>query len=412
MLGAIAQGTTVISGLLRGDDVKRTIHALQSCDVKIAEQHDCLVIEGVGLYGLQAPKSALYLGNSGTSMRLLTGIFAGQQFVTRCTGDASLSARPMRRVVDPLRSMGADISLSDDNTPPVLIRPVNELNSIEWVSTVASAQVHSAILLAALYAEGQTYILEPKPTRNHTENMLKSFGCQVDRVQNLLSIRGKLDLNGQQLDIPADFSSAAFFIVAALVTPESEILLEKVGVNETRTGLLVALRMMGAKIRFENERMIGRERVADLRVYAEDRLHGIDLPVSLVSLMIDEMPIMAVAAAVARGTTVIRGCEELRVKESDRIKTITTGLQSLGIAVEELPDGMIIHGGKFSGGRVDSCGDHRIAMACAVAGSIAEEEVEIVNCDCVKTSFPGFASVARQVGMDLRTDSVECLNAS
>ncbi len=401
MLGSLARGKTQILGLLQGDDVRRTVHAFRSCGVGIEEQGERLIIDGVGLNGLQAPESEIYLGNSGTSMRLLTGIFAGQTFETRLTGDGSLSRRPMKRIVDPLRLMGADISLATGDTPPVVVRPVEQLRPIEWIAPLASAQVQSAILLAGLYATGSTYVLQPRPTRNHTANMLSSFGCVVDQVQTLVMIKGRPDLRGQNVQIPADFSSAAFFIVAGLLIPDSEIVLENVGVNSTRAGLLIALELMGASIRLENRRVVGGEPIADIRVRAGQPLAGIKLPVSLVSLMIDEIPILAIAAAAATGQTVIRGCEELRVKESDRIKTVMEGLVSLGIEVEELADGLIICGGSFSGGQVDSFGDHRIAMAFAVAGAVADSEVAVMNADCVNTSFPGFDVLAQRCGMDI-----------
>ncbi len=407
MLGSIAKGVTRIKGLLRGEDVSRTIQTFQACGVPIAFQDDgWLVIEGVGLTGLQQPAAEIDLGNSGTSMRLLTGLFAGQTFATVFTGDESLSKRPMRRVVEPLREMGADIALTNSGTPPVHIRPAAKLQPIQWRLPIASAQVKSAILLAALYADGQTRIAEPVVTRDYTETMLTRFGALVRRRGIDISIEGKPKLNGQCVEIPVDFSSAAFFIVAALLVGGSELVLENVGVNKTRTGLLSALIAMGAAIDLENQRQVGAELVADLHIRSTDTLQGIDVPADLVPCMIDEIPILAIAAAFAKGRTVLTSCEELRVKESDRIHSVVAGLNTLGIDVTERPDGMIIEGGRVHGGRVDSFGDHRIAMAFAVAGAASEAEVEILNCECVNTSFPGFVEIAQACGIDIETHEI------
>ena len=400
ILGSIARGTTRVTGLLRGEDVTRTIQAFQACGVAIEYQdHDWLVIEGAGLDGLSQPAAAIDLGNSGTSIRLLTGLFAGQGFETVFKGDESLSTRPMRRVVDPLREMGAQISLTSDGTPPVHIHPVSRLQSIDWQLPIASAQVKSAILLAALYAHGQTRISEPIATRDYTETMLARFGASVRRDGIDIQIEGKPKLKGQHIEIPADFSSAAFFIVAALLVHGSELLLKDVGVNTTRTGLLSALAAMGASISFENQRQIGAEPVADLRIVSTGMLQGIEVPANLVPFMIDEIPILAIAAALANGRTVLTGCDELRVKESDRIHSVVAGLKALGVNVTEHTDGMSIEGGSLRGGQVDSFGDHRIAMAFAVAGAVCDSEIEILNCDCVNTSFPEFVEVAQACGI-------------
>ncbi len=401
ILGSVANGTTRIQGLLEGDDVKRTIQVFRACGVNIEHQDSSLVIEGVGIDGLEAPASDMYLGNSGTSMRLLTGIFAGQQFETIFTGDESLSNRPMFRVAKPLRRMGADISLAEGDTPPVHIKPVEQLIPIKWKMFVASAQVKSAILLAGMQAHGPTRVIEYGATRDHTEKMLRQFGCDVEQTDQTITVEGRSELRGQQVRIPADFSSAAFFIVAGLIVSNSEVAVERVGVNPTRTGLLTALKHMGASVEVNNLDNIGEEPVADIRVSAKGQLKGVELSKKLVPLMIDEIPILAIAAAVAKGRTVISGCKELRVKESDRIRSIARGLEALGVRVQEKPDGMIIEGGSFSGGQVDSFGDHRIAMAFSIAGAVASSEVEILNCDCVNTSFPEFADTARRSGIDL-----------
>jgi len=402
MIGSIARGTTRVKGLLDSEDVMRTRQALQACGAQIAfKEGGEWVIEGVGLEGLKAPKSDIYLGNSGTSIRLLTGLFAGQQFSTVLTGDPSLSMRPMRRIVDPLSRMGANITLSEEGTPPVRIDPAKSLNSINWCQQIASAQVKSAILLAALYAQATTHITEQVPTRDYTESMLNQFGASVQHCGTDISISGRPELKGQAIDVPVDFSSAAFFIVAALLVPSSDLLLENVGINNTRTGLLQALKAMGALISIENQRRVAMEWVADLRIQHQKSLQGIKVPAELVPLMIDEIPILAIAAAFAKGRTVLTGCEELRVKESDRIASVANGLAALGIAVEEQPDGMSIEGGRLGSGRVNSFGDHRIAMAFAVAGAVAGRDVEIDNCDCVNTSFPGFVDVARSCGINI-----------
>ncbi len=406
IIGSIAKGITRVEGLLRGDDVMRTIQAFQACGVRIEfEDSSSLMIEGVGMDGLSAPDSEIDLGNSGTGIRLLTGLFTGQRFETTFTGDQSLSKRPMRRVADPLRLMGADISLSEYGTPPVRIRPVERLHPIDWQLPVASAQVKSAVILAALYARGQTRIKETIPTRDYTFTMLNQFGANLQRMNNVISIDKFSRLEGQSVKVPGDFSSAAFFIVAALLVPESELVLLNVGVNQNRIGLLSALDAMGADIELQNRRLVGAEAVADIRIRNKGTLTGVEIPVSLVHLMIDEIPILAIAAAVADGRTVLSGCEELRIKESDRIHSVASGLAALGIDVEERPDGMCIEGGQFKGGQVESFGDHRIAMAFAIAGAVSQAEIEVLDCDCVDTSFPQFVSVARNCGIDIEFES-------
>ncbi|MDE0308249.1 MAG: 3-phosphoshikimate 1-carboxyvinyltransferase [Acidiferrobacterales bacterium] len=401
IFGSIAKGRSVIEDILLSEDVWMTINAFRTCGIDIRQDGSELTIEGKGLGGLQKPHSDIYCGNSGTSLRLLTGLFAAQQFPSRFTGDESLSTRPMLRVVEPLRQMGANITLSDNNSLPVSITPSERLSPIVWKLPVASAQVTSAILLAGLYAVGKTTVVEPELTRNHTMNFLDAFGCPVERDSGRISITGGSQLTGQRIQVPADFSSAAFYIVAATVTPGSDLTLKGVGVNPTRTGLLDVLKSMGAKVELMNAREVGPEPVADIRVQCADSLEGTVVNPDLIPKMIDEIPILAVAAACADGVTVISGCEELRVKESDRIHSVTTGLANIGISVSERHDGFVIQGSKRSGGTVDSFGDHRIAMAFAIAGSVSETGVEVMNCDCVNTSFPGFADIARTAGMNI-----------
>ena len=405
LLGSIAHGETEIRDLLPGEDIYATMNAFRACGVEMHWYTDRVVILGEGIFGLEKPDHPIDCGNSGTSIRLLTGLFSGQPFPVTFVGDESLSARPMRRVVQPLELMGASIALSDQGTPPVHISLANKLTSIQWRLSVASAQVKSAILLAGLYAEGTTRITEPRITRDHTETLLNLFGCSVERNDEFISVRGGAKLVGQKVVVPGDFSSAAFLIVAALLIPDSDIELEGIGVNITRTGLLEVLELMGASIEIANSGNLEGEPIADLQIRASGQLKGVDVPQQLIPRLIDEVPILAIAAAKATGTTTLSGCSELRVKESDRIHTVALGLRQLGISVEERPDGMVIEGGQLTGGVVDSFGDHRIAMAFAVAGALSSEQVRVTNCECVATSFPGFAETLQSAGIDIESES-------
>ena len=402
LLGAIADGETRISGILLGEDVLCTMQAIRNCGVEVIANGNDILLRGKGKYGLQRPKEVIDCGNSGTAMRLLTGLLAAQNFPTTLVGDASLSRRPMNRVVKPLSEMGAAISVSDRNTPPINISPVTKLKAIEWQMQVASAQVKSAILLAGLCADGETSVVEPTPTRDHTERMLEAFGCPPKTSEHTISINGEAQLQGTTIRVPGDISSAAFFIAAALLHPTSNLDLVDVGINSTRTGFLEVLKLMGAEIQTLNPKRFGGERVGVLRVRdSKDKLKGIAVPEELVPSMIDEIPVLAVVAACAEGTTTISGCAELRVKESDRIRSVCLGLQNLGIKVIEQPDGMIVEGGDVTGGTVDSFGDHRIAMAFAILGSLADSPVTIRNSDCVATSFPEFLEIASQCQLDI-----------
>ena len=400
MFGAIAEGVTRIRNLLRGEDVLATIAAFRSMGVSISEQDESIVIQGAGLYGLEAPKAPLDMGNSGTALRLLSGILCGQSWQTTLTGDASLSSRPMGRIITPLTQMGASIA-SRDGMPPLTITPRRPLSPIRYELPMASAQVKSAVLLAGLYASGMTAVREPAPTRDHTERMLRGFGYPVSREDDWIALEGGGRLEARDVEVPADLSSATFFIVAALITPGSELLLPAVGVNPTRDGVLRVLSRMGADLRRENEREVGGEPVADLRV-RHGPLHAVDLDAEDIALAVDEVPALAVAAACADGVTRIRGAEELRVKESDRISTTVAGLRALGVSVDEHDDGMTIRGGRLTGGEVESQGDHRIAMAFAMAANAAEAGVRIVDTACIATSFPGFTALAGEAGMSLR----------
>jgi len=403
MLGAIAEGTTEITGFLEGEDALATMNCFRAMGVRIeGPQQGRVTVHGVGMRGLQPPRSVLDCGNSGTSMRLLTGLLAGQGFEARLDGDASLRKRPMKRVAAPLGLMGARIDTAEEGRPPLAVRPAELLAGIDYAMPVASAQVKSALLLAGLYAEGETCVSEPAPTRDHTERMLAAFGCAVRREGNRACVRGGGRLSATRIDVPADISSAAFFLVAASIAPGSDLVLEHVGINPTRTGIVDILRLMGADIAVVNERLAGGEPVADLRV-RHAPLRGTRIPESLVPLAIDEFPAVFVAAAHAQGETLVTGAEELRVKESDRIAVMAEGLRALGVAAEPLPDGMRIVGGAMGGGTVASHTDHRIAMSFAVAALRAQGAIRIRDCDNVATSFPGFVELAANAGLRIRT---------
>ncbi len=402
MLGALAEGVTEVSGFLEGEDCLATIGAFRAMGVRIdGPANGRVTIYGVGLRGLSPPAGDLYMGNSGTSMRLLAGLMAGQSFDVVMTGDPSLTRRPMKRVAAPLRTMGAVIDTSPSGTPPVRISGKQHLHGIEYLMPVASAQVKSSLLLAGLYAEGQTCITEPAPTRDHTERMLRGFGYRVEREGRTVCVEGGGRLRASKIDVPADISSAAFFMVGAAIAPGSDLTLEHVGVNPTRTGVINILRAMGAEITLSNEREVGGEPVADIRVRAR-HLRGIRIPEDQVPLAIDEFPALFIAAACAEGETVLTGAEELRVKESDRIQVMADGLLTLSIDAKPTPDGMIIHGGALGGGRVNSRGDHRIAMAFAMAALRAGGPVVIDDCANVRTSFPDFLSLAEGAGLRVR----------
>ncbi|GAB2616357.1 3-phosphoshikimate 1-carboxyvinyltransferase [Novilysobacter erysipheiresistens] len=402
MLGALADGVTRISGFLEGEDTRATARVFEQLGVRIERPaHGECIVHGAGLHGLQGSDCVLDCGNAGTGMRLLAGALAGQSFDSVLAGDASLSKRPMRRVTEPLATMGARIDTGTGGVPPLHIHGGQQLRGIEYALPVASAQVKSALLLAGLYADGDTVLQEPHPTRDYTERMLAAFGWPIEFGPGHVRLQGGHRLRATDIDVPADFSSAAFFLVAASVVPGSELCIEAVGINPRRTGLLQALRLMGADIRAENSRECGGEPVADL-VVRHAALHGIEVPETLVPDMIDEFPALFIAAACASGRTVVRGAAELRVKESDRIATMAAGLRALGVGIEETPDGALIEGGgAIGGGVVDSHGDHRIAMSFAVAAQVAVGEVRIGDIANVATSFPGFKELATTAGMTL-----------
>ena len=406
MLGALADGVTTISGFLEGEDTRATARILQQLGVRIeAPSAGERVVHGVGLHGLHGAGRPLDCGNAGTGMRLLAGVLAGQAFDSTLIGDASLSKRPMRRVIEPLAVMGARIDALYGGLPPLRIHGGRVLHGIDYALPVASAQVKSALLLAGLYAQGETIVREPHPTRDYTERMLAAFGWPIDFAPGVVRLSGGHRLQATPVEVPSDFSSAAFFLVAASVVPGSQLRIEAVGMSPRRIGLLHALRLMGADIREEGLRQQGGEPVADL-IVRHAPLRGIEVPPALVPDMIDEFPALFVAAACARGATVIRGAAELRVKESDRIATMAQGLQALGVMIEETADGAVIHGGTIRAGTVDSHGDHRIAMSFAVAAQVAEGEIRIRDVGNVATSFPGFVPLATGAGMLLRAGQV------
>ena len=404
MLGALAEGTTIATGFLAGHDALCTVQAFKDMGVTVrGPQNGRIEIDGVGMQGLQKPDNVLDMGNSGTSIRLLSGLLAAQRFDSTMTGDISLQKRPMGRVTDPLKLMGAAIG-SQDGRPPLVIKGGQTLNGIHYEMPVASAQVKSCVLLAGLFAEGRTSVTEPAPTRDHTERMLRGFGYEVERENDVISVEGGGRLTAATFDIPADISSAAFFLVAASIAPGSDLTLEHVGMNPTRSGVITILTLMGADIEVLNEREVGGEPVADLRVRSS-ALVGIEIPEDLVPLAIDEFPVLFVAAACATGRTVLCGAEELRVKESDRIASMADGLSRLGIENEVLDDGIVIVGGSLKGGEVDTYNDHRIAMSFAVAALRASGTIYINDCDHVATSFPGFADLAASVGLKVSVES-------
>jgi 3-phosphoshikimate 1-carboxyvinyltransferase len=402
MLGGIAQGRTEVTGFLDSADCLATLAALRAMGVSISRHGDHeLTVEGAGRGGLGAPPGVLDMGNAGTAIRLFMGLLCGQQFESVLTGDASLQRRPMERVAKPLRLMGARIGTTDGK-PPVHIHPAVRLQAIDYELPVASAQVKSAILLAALNAEGTTRLREPAPTRDHTERMLRGFGVEVGTGDGRVSLAGGQQLTGTRIAVPGDFSSAAFFLVAGCLAGAEGFVIENVGVNPTRTGLLDILRLMGADIRVHPRPQAGGEPVADLELRAS-QLRGIRVPEELVPLSIDEFPVLFIAAAAAQGETLVTGAAELRVKESDRLAVMAEGLGRLGITQQLLPDGIRIAGGqRFRGGAVDSHDDHRVAMAFTIASLVADGAIRVREVANVGTSFPGFVGIARQAGLDVQ----------
>lgn len=400
MLGAIAEGTSRVTGFLPGEDCLATMAAVRAMGIDVV-QHDATTIDvvGQGMYGLQPPSRALDMGNSGTAMRLFMGLLAAQPFATELFGDESLSKRPMERVAEPLRRMGAHIE-TVDGTPPIRIAGGVGLSGISFDMPVASAQVKSAVLLAGLYASGETTVSEPAVTRDHTEQMLTSLGYPVRRAERTVRIVGGGTLTAGAIAVPGDLSSATFMILAGCLASEGELVIDHVGLNPTRSGILRILELMGADLLVERASGAVGEPIGRL-IVRPSRLRGVEIPPALVPLAIDEFPAIFVAAALASGETLVRGASELRHKETDRIRVMADGLRALGIEVDELPDGARIRGGQFRSGEIDSRGDHRVAMAFAVGAARAAGPVRILDTANVATSYPGFADQARAIGLDI-----------
>ena len=401
MLASLADGITKINGFLQGEDALATLKAFQAMGVKIERDNDNVVIYGVGISGLKKPSEPLNLGNSGTAIRLMSGLLAAQLFDCELSGDESLSMRPMNRVIKPLREMGANIQ-SNNGKPPLKITGGQTLKGIYYDLPVASAQVKSCVLLAALYADGETCVRQPAPTRDHTERMLKSFGYQLNIKDNQICLSGGGRLRATDIQVPSDISSAAFFMVAAVIAPQADIILEGVNINPTRTGVIDILKLMGGNLSLLNEREIGGELLADIRVQSS-QLKGIDIPQALVALAIDEFPAIFIAAACAQGETILSGAKELRVKESDRIQAMADGLNILAIKSEVLADGIKIEGGEFQKPTkvIKSHHDHRISMSFAIASLRCKHTIEIDGVDNVATSFPNFVELANSIGMNI-----------
>lgn len=402
ILGSIAKGTTKVKGFLSGHDCLNTVKAFQSMGVAIeSPSHDELLIHGVGKYGLLKPKTPIDCGNSGTTMRLLSGLLAPQAFDSQLIGDSSLLKRPMGRVSRPLLQMGADI-ITHDFLPPIEIHGAN-LEGICYEMPEASAQVKSCLLLAGMYAKGETTVIEPGLTRDHTERLLTTFSYPIQKSENTIRINSLSECIACELEVPGDISSAAFFIVAATLIPNSALLLKNIGINPTRTGVIQILKRMGAHIDVINKRLFGEEPVADLYIRSAT-LEGIDISQAMVPITIDEFPILFIAAAMAKGQTILHGAKELRLKESDRISAMVDGLSRLGIMAEALEDGIFIKGGTLKGGEVESFNDHRIAMSFAIAGAVAEAPITIKDCDNIATSFPSFLQLAKKLQMDIKDE--------
>ncbi len=401
MLGSIANGVTKVSGFLEGEDSLATLKAFQQMGVQIERKGSNITIHGVGKHGLKSTSKALNLGNSGTSIRLMSGLLSAQKFNSQLCGDESLSKRPMARVIEPLTMMGAKID-SQESKPPLSIIGNQKLSAINYTLPIASAQIKSSLLIAGLYADGETCIIENSKTRDHTERMLRSFGYPVNTANGQISLKGDGELHACDIEVPSDISSAAFFIVAASIAKEADITLNAVNINPTRTGILDILNLMGANISLTNERLVAGELVADIRVCSA-KLQGIDIPLELVPLAIDEFPVIFIAASCASGETLLRGAKELRVKESDRIQVMADGLTTLGIENDVLEDGIRIQGSEFrkQNSVIKSHHDHRISMSFAIASSRSEYDIEIEGVDNVQTSFPNFVELSNKIGMNI-----------
>ena len=403
ILASLAEGESVITDILESEDVKATTNACRQLGAKISTEGAVTRVWGTGGEGLKAPSQPLDMGNSGTAMRLLAGVLSAQAFDSELAGDESLSRRPMRRIVEPLSRMGARIETTASGTAPLRIHGTPGLKGISYALPVASAQIKSCVLLAGLYASGTTCVTEPLASRDHTEKILPGFGVELLAP---CCVKGGSRLTAGNLTVPADISSATFFLVGAAMVPGSDLVLRNVGVNTTRDGILRVLAQMGADVRVINQRLFGREPVADIQVRYTPHLRGIDLPESWVPSLIDELPAIMVLAATASGTTRIRGAAELRVKESDRISVMATGLGKLGVALKEYPDGLDIAGGPIMGGDVDGAGDHRCAISFCMLGQVAGGSVRVGGAGYIDTSYPDFVRHLEAVGGNVEPSSV------
>ena len=397
MLSSLATGKSYINNYLKSDDCLMTMNAFKQMGVNIEQAENSLTITGAGINGLKNPVKEIYAGNSGTTTRLLSGVLAGQKFSSTITGDASLSKRPMKRVIEPLSLMGANITAKENNFLPMTISPKENLKAISYTSPVASAQVKSCILFAGLYADGTTTVTEPIKSRDHSERMFKTFGADISVDGLSVSVKKCNGLYAQEVTVPCDISSAAFFIVAGLIVPNSNIKILNVNINKTRDGILTVLKSMGADIVLDNVRTVSGEDVADIEIKTS-KLNSTSFGKEIVPSLIDEIPIIVLAATQAEGQTVISGAKELKVKESDRIHSVASQLNKMGADIKETDDGFIINGPtKLKGATVDSFDDHRIAMMLSIAGLTAEGETEILNSDCVKISFANFYEVLKKI---------------
>ncbi len=396
MFGALAEGVTTISGFLKGEDCISTIQCFKQLGINIVEENNIIKVYGNGLYGLKKPKETLYVGNSGTTIRLICGILAAQNFSSTITGDSSIIKRPMKRIIEPLKLMGANIE-SDEGYAPLNIFGKN-LSNIQYNMPIASAQVKSAILLASLYANGKTTIIEKFKSRDHSEIMLKYFGANISINKNVIESNSINKLVAQNINICGDISSACFIIVGALITKNSHIIIENVGINPTRTGFLDILLKMGANIKFLNVRYISGEKVCDIEVKSS-KLKACNIYGHIIPLMIDEIPLFALVASLADGTSIVKDATELKYKESNRIKTISTELNKIGANITETDDGMIIEGNKtFFASECESYNDHRIAMCIAIASLVCKEPIVLNNYKCINISFPNFFDILERLG--------------
>ena len=406
ILLSISEGEAKISGLLESDDCLATLKIFKMLGVSISkDNNDSYYIKGKGINGLKKTSGDLYCGNSGTSMRLLTGLLCGQKFPSRLIGDESLNLRPMKRISSPLGMMGANIKLSKNNTAPINILPAEKLLPIEYRMPIDSAQIKSSIILASLYTKGKTNIVENVVTRDHTENMINYLGGSIENIDNRIIVNPENKLISKNVEVPGDISSAMFIIIGCLISEKSEVIIKNVGLNDLRIGGVEILKLMGAEIEFSNIKNYGPEKVGDILVRSS-KLKGIEIPSKYIASAIDEFPILFIAAASASGKTILKNAEELKYKESNRLSAMSKGLLECNIINSLYDDGIKINGGKISGATIDSCGDHRIAMSFAIAGLISKDPITILNTENVSTSFPGFLSLIKEMGLKIKRENI------